>query len=228
VVALVLFNTDLGDVPEDRSYKPTQLEALATTNWEMYIETMVRTNWRTEDPELARRFLRESTTPQDWLIRAHAWTRYNALDVLPRLRVPALLIAKGAGELSSTETVSRFIASQIPGSRLAVFDGAGGGLFSLAPETPPAIKLIEDLIKNATAGEPSEPSQEEPLAELTPREVEVLRLIARGLSNLQIADELVLSVRTVERHITNLYAKIGVHSKAQATAYALKQFVGSR
>jgi DNA-binding CsgD family transcriptional regulator/pimeloyl-ACP methyl ester carboxylesterase len=225
VVALVLFNTDLGDVPEDRSYKPTQLETLATTNWEMYIETMVRTNWRTEDPELARRFLRESTTAQDWLIRVHAWTRYNALDALPRLRLPTLLIAKAAGELSSTETVSRFIASQIPGSRLAVFDGADGGLFSLVPEPPPAIKLIEDVIRDATSGETSAPSRARPLAELSRREVEVLRLIARGLSNQQMADELVISVRTVERHINHIYTKLGVHNRAQAAAYAVSRRV---
>jgi DNA-binding NarL/FixJ family response regulator len=50
----------------------------------------------------------------------------------------------------------------------------------------------------------------------------VLRLIARGKSNQQIADALVLSLRTVERHITNLYGKIGAHGKADATAYALR------
>jgi DNA-binding CsgD family transcriptional regulator len=222
VAALVLFNADLGDVPQDRSYKPTQLETLATTNWEMYIETMVRTNWRTEDPELARRFLRESTTPQDWLIRTHAWSRYNAVDALPCLRIPTLLIAKGAGELSSTETVSSFIASQIPGSRLAVFDDPGGGLFSPDPETPPAITLIEDVIGNATAGDRFAPSQARPLIGLTHRETEVLGLIAAGQSNQQIADALVLSLRTVERHITNLYGKIGAHGKADATAYALR------
>jgi DNA-binding CsgD family transcriptional regulator len=55
---------------------------------------------------------------------------------------------------------------------------------------------------------------------LSEREVEVLRLIARGHSNKQIADDLVLSIRTVERHIANLYAKAGVRTKAQATAYA--------
>ena len=49
----------------------------------------------------------------------------------------------------------------------------------------------------------------------------MLRLIARG-SNQKIADELVLSVRTVERHITNLYAKSGARGKADATAYALR------
>src|SRR5262249_24412282 len=55
-----------------------------------------------------------------------------------------------------------------------------------------------------------------------PRELEVLRLVAAGHSNREIADELVLSVRTVERHINNLYAKIGARGKADATAYAFR------
>jgi ATP/maltotriose-dependent transcriptional regulator MalT len=58
---------------------------------------------------------------------------------------------------------------------------------------------------------------------LSEREVDVLRLIAGGSSNREIADELVISVRTVERHITNLYGKIGARGKADATSYALKQ-----
>ena len=59
-------------------------------------------------------------------------------------------------------------------------------------------------------------------AGLTTREAEVLRLVARGQSNKEIAAELVLSVRTVERHITNLYGKIDARGKADATAYAFK------
>ncbi len=55
---------------------------------------------------------------------------------------------------------------------------------------------------------------------LTPREGEVLRLIAGGLSNREIAAKLFLSVRTAERHIANIYKKIGAHSKADATAFA--------
>jgi DNA-binding NarL/FixJ family response regulator len=60
---------------------------------------------------------------------------------------------------------------------------------------------------------------------LTRREAEVLRLIADGQSNQAIATTLVLSVRTVERHISNIYAKIGAEgaaSRAVATAYALR------
>jgi ATP/maltotriose-dependent transcriptional regulator MalT len=55
---------------------------------------------------------------------------------------------------------------------------------------------------------------------LSKREVGVLRLIASGRSNQEIADALVLSRRTVERHIANLYTKTAVRTKAQATDYA--------
>jgi non-specific serine/threonine protein kinase len=57
---------------------------------------------------------------------------------------------------------------------------------------------------------------------LSQREAEVLRLVANGNSNQQIATTLVLSVRTVERHIANVYAKVGARNRADATAYALR------
>ncbi|MCH7653279.1 MAG: helix-turn-helix transcriptional regulator, partial [Chloroflexi bacterium] len=55
---------------------------------------------------------------------------------------------------------------------------------------------------------------------LTEREVEVLRLVAAGKTNREIASELVLSVRTVERHISNIYAKTSSGGRAEATAFA--------
>jgi DNA-binding NarL/FixJ family response regulator len=73
----------------------------------------------------------------------------------------------------------------------------------------------QQLVSNADA-RPTNPDG------LTDREIEVLRLLAGGGSNREIADRLVLSVRTVERHITNIYAKIGARGKADATAYALR------
>jgi non-specific serine/threonine protein kinase len=66
------------------------------------------------------------------------------------------------------------------------------------------------------AGDPAVPDG------LTTRELEVLRLVASGRSNREMAEELVLSVRTVERHVTNLYAKIGARSKVDATTYAFR------
>ena len=57
---------------------------------------------------------------------------------------------------------------------------------------------------------------------LTYREIEVLRLITTGRSNVEIAEQLVLSVRTVERHIANVYGKIGARNRADATAYTFR------
>ncbi|MAT42839.1 MAG: hypothetical protein CL609_10885 [Anaerolineaceae bacterium] len=56
--------------------------------------------------------------------------------------------------------------------------------------------------------------------QLTPREMEVLELIATGASNQKIADELVVTVRTVKKHTSNIYGKLGVESRTQAVAYA--------
>jgi DNA-binding NarL/FixJ family response regulator len=59
-----------------------------------------------------------------------------------------------------------------------------------------------------------------PDAELTPRELEVLQLLAEGLTQAQIASQLVISPRTVGTHIQNLLGKLDVHSRAQAVAHA--------
>ncbi len=59
-------------------------------------------------------------------------------------------------------------------------------------------------------------------ADLTDREVEVLRLIARGRSNREVAERLVISPKTVGRHVENVYAKIGVSSRAAAALFAME------
>jgi DNA-binding CsgD family transcriptional regulator len=61
------------------------------------------------------------------------------------------------------------------------------------------------------------------VAGLTQRELEVLRLVAAGKSNRQIAEELYLSVKTVARHLSNIFHKIGVSSRTAATAFAYEQ-----
>jgi DNA-binding NarL/FixJ family response regulator len=57
---------------------------------------------------------------------------------------------------------------------------------------------------------------------LTAREAEVLRLVATGLTNKQIGAELSLSSKTITRHLSNIFAKIGVSSRAAATAFAFE------
>ena len=58
---------------------------------------------------------------------------------------------------------------------------------------------------------------------LTSREIEVLRLVASGRSNPQIAEVLVISEKTVARHCSNIFTKIGVSSRSAATAFAYEQ-----
>jgi NarL family two-component system response regulator LiaR len=61
-----------------------------------------------------------------------------------------------------------------------------------------------------------------PHLNLTEREMDVLRLIAAGKSNQEVADELFISVKTVKYHVTNLLAKLGVEDRTQAAIYAYK------
>jgi two-component system, NarL family, response regulator LiaR len=61
-----------------------------------------------------------------------------------------------------------------------------------------------------------------PHDELTEREMEVLRLIAKGKSNQEVADELYIGIKTVKYHVTNILSKLGVEDRTQAAIYAVK------
>ncbi len=85
---------------------------------------------------------------------------------------------------------------------------------------PHADRASDRLAESASSSQEARPVVRP--AGLTQREVEVLQLIASGKTNAEIADVLVLSVRTVERHITNAYGKIDARGKADATAFVLQ------
>jgi DNA-binding NarL/FixJ family response regulator len=77
------------------------------------------------------------------------------------------------------------------------------------------------LVIQAAGGVARSPAMANP-GGLTDREVEVLRLVARGNTNKQIGAELFISPKTVGRHVENIYIKIGVSTRAGAALYAME------
>ena len=77
----------------------------------------------------------------------------------------------------------------------------------------------------AKAGSQDADRTPEPITryELTPREVEVLRLVAKGLSDAEVAEQLVISPRTVSKHLQSIYSKIDVNSRSAATRFAIEE-----
>lgn len=80
-----------------------------------------------------------------------------------------------------------------------------------------ASRLVKDYLKQASSG-----IQPQGYNALTPRENEVLILIAEGLTNAEIADQLVISVKTVDRHRENIMRKLNMHSRIDLVKYAIR------
>ena len=80
----------------------------------------------------------------------------------------------------------------------------------------------ENLTSAAPEGVPEEPTEPPPLELLTPREVEVLRLLARGQNNREIAQTLSVAVSTVKNHIQHILTKLGVSDRTQAAVRAVE------
>ena len=148
-----------------------------------------------------------------WLIRA---SEYAA----PLRRAAAALVAAGAGDYSGTSL-------ELAVAWMAFLDG----------DPPGALEYVERARSTLTASgqrpllDPVDEAEEEirgaasaeAPAGLTPRELEILKAVAAGKSNREIASTLVLSVHTVERHIANVYRKIDARNRAEATAFALRE-----
>jgi DNA-binding NarL/FixJ family response regulator len=116
-----------------------------------------------------------------------------------------------------------YLLKDIPAHDLAsAIKAAHKGIYQLDPAV--AGKM---LLAMAGAGEKarSEPEASAPVTstELSAREVEVLRLIARGASNREIAEQLVISEGTVKNHISNILSRLGLRDRTQAAIYAREE-----
>ncbi|QJC51227.1 response regulator transcription factor [Paenibacillus albicereus] len=150
-------------------------------------------------------------------------------------------------ELDGVET-TRQIMEQLPDTRVIVLTSylddsklypvIEAGAFSYLLKTSRAGE-IADAIRAASRGQsvlesqvaakmmnrfrqPKPAAQKAPHEELTEREMDVLKLVAQGLSNQDIADRLFISIKTVKFHVTNVLNKLGVEDRTQAAIYAHK------
>ncbi|UGS37002.1 alpha/beta fold hydrolase [Capillimicrobium parvum] len=166
--------------------------------------------------------LLRTTTTQETALKLFA--ARGAIDVrgeAPGVSAPTLVMHARDDRVVGVEE-GRMLARLIPRARLLVLDSANHILLADEPAWEEFVSALHAFLAVAP------PAAAEPAtSELSPRELEVLELVADGLTNEAIAQHLFLSVRTVERHLSNVYAKLRLSGKA-ARAAAAAAFAGRR
>ena len=142
----------------------------------------------------------------------------NVEDVLPHLRMPVLIMHARDDPLVPF-ACGQDLADRLPHATFLPFEGASGSVIAHQAVLTSAVRRFLGVTPSADDVAPGGDASAR--RSLTPREIEILQRLTMGETNREIADALVLSHRTVERHIDNIYGKICVSTRAQATAYAL-------
>ncbi|NEA53383.1 alpha/beta fold hydrolase [Streptomyces sp. SID13666] len=137
-------------------------------------------------------------------------------DLLPAVAAPTLVLHSRDDAMAGFDE-ARIIASSIPGARLVPLESRNHILLADEPAWHVFLQEVAAFAEPDREAVPATVSPA-PLPNLTEREFEVLRLAAAGLDNSGIAGSLALSVRTVERHLSNAYLKLGVSGRAGRTA----------
>jgi pimeloyl-ACP methyl ester carboxylesterase/DNA-binding CsgD family transcriptional regulator len=136
-------------------------------------------------------------------------------ELLAEVRVPTLVVHRRrdrAIRLAAGEQ----LAALIPNAELVVLEGDAH--LPWHGDMDDVLRAIAPFL-GVPAPPPAPPAE---VAELSPRERDVLRLVAEGLSDADIAERLVLSPHTVHRHVANIRRKLGLHSRAAAAAHAAR------
>jgi DNA-binding CsgD family transcriptional regulator len=180
--------------------------------------------WELADAELAERLIPAATA----LVDARAGDWYMTSNDLTVARLASLLgLWRQAGEHFKRARVS--FAKQELGPLLAIADydealsrRAAGRADATALLASAKARLSELGMYGWTGPAHPKRTNGKLPGGLTDREAEILKLVSEGLTNNAIADQLVVSVHTVERHLQNAYRKIGAHNRADATAYTIR------
>jgi len=210
------------------SARQTQaLLSLIEQDWDLFADTAAHQwmGWSAgEAGRAVANGIRAAVTPQIARATMQAASAADVTELLPRVAARTLVLHPRDMTQIPVD-VAQSLAMALPRGRLVLLDGAQPVLFTEHPDE--VVSLLTGFFRDG-----AEPAETPPAVAagrlvpppdgLSPRELEVLRLLAAGESNAQIARRLGLSTHTIERHVANLYRKIGARGRADATAYALR------
>ena len=140
---------------------------------------------------------------------------------LAELDLPTLVLHSLGDQMNEFEH-SRHLAANIRGARLVALQSNNHIVLADEPAWSVFLREVTAFLAEDRGPAPAGTTEEEVAGVLSPRELDILRLAADGRDNDAIAAELVLSVRTVERHLQNAYAKLGLRGRTARTAAVAK------
>jgi DNA-binding NarL/FixJ family response regulator len=199
--------------------------SLIERDWETFAESAAHAWYGWPDPvtgALGAKSFRDATTPEIARKTMREASRIDVSADAPAIRCPALVLHR-TGAAAIPLSTSQALAAAIPRAGLELIGGASANLFAEYPEE--VARRIARFVVDPAAPPmppPRRATKSSAIGGLSPREVDVLRRIAAGESNGEIAQHLQVSINTVERHVTNLYRKIDARSRAEATAFAIR------
>jgi pimeloyl-ACP methyl ester carboxylesterase/DNA-binding CsgD family transcriptional regulator len=158
---------------------------------------------------------RISTSPENALRFRKAFHSIDVTELAPRLRAPTIVFHARDDQMIPFAD-GRRLAAAVPNARFVPLDGRNHVFLTEEPAWQTFLAELRSFLGIPTwrpAGE---------LGSLSGRELQVLELVADGLSNEEIASRLYLSTRTVERHLSNVYKKLGLSGKAARAAVAAR------
>jgi DNA-binding CsgD family transcriptional regulator/pimeloyl-ACP methyl ester carboxylesterase len=196
----------------DAADVPALYLTLAEQNWDVFLKTVAGVSQADELDAPVRR-LQQTSTQADWLALVRAAKQSTVAAELPLLKTPTLLLHPRDFMLSLE--ASSEVTAAIPDARMVALDGPNFG------DVEQGLMAIDEFLAGLPPGVGQPAASRGSLRQmLSPREVDVLRLLAAGKGNQQIADELVISLNTVLRHVSNIFAKTGAANRTEAAIYA--------
>lgn len=160
---------------------------------------------------------RTSTNTKTALAARRERHKVNATAFLPEINAPTLVL-HSTGDRASPFGWAKLFSSRIPDARLVSLESNNHILLADEPAWPVFLEEVAGFLAADTRAVMPQPAA---VDALSPREIEVLTLAATGLGNHDLADDLSVSVRTVERHLQNAYRKLGLEGRnARAAAVA--------